>query len=287
MEAILADALEASGGRIRRNCLVESLAATTEGAHATLVSGAHSSPLHARYVVGADGMHSVVRQCAGIGFKGGSYAESFVLADVDMHWAHGHDEVMLFFAPAGLVVVAPLPGDRFRIVATLDDAPGQPDINLVQTLLDTRGPVRCAATVQRLHWSSRFHIHHRIAEHYRSGPFLLAGDAAHVHSPAGGQGMNLGLIDGCVLGTLLADVLTGPRDAGRLDRYETLRRPDAEAVLQLSGRLTRVATARSAPARMLRNLALRAIDQLPTARRFLAMSFAGLNMAAAAEHTHE
>ena len=110
-----------------------------------------------------------------------------MLADVTMNWSPGADEVSLTFAPAGLIVVAPLPGDRYRIVATVDDAPATPDAEFVQRLLDQRAPGR--ATVTGLVWSSRFRVHHRFADRFRQDRLFLAGDAAHVHSPAGGQGM--------------------------------------------------------------------------------------------------
>ena len=90
-------------------------------------------------------------------------------------------------------------------------------------------------------WSSRFRVHHRLAASYRNGRVFVMGDAAHVHSPAGGQGMNCGLIDACVLGQLLADVIRGRRPEAELDLYETLRRPAAAGVLALAGRLTGLA----------------------------------------------
>jgi 2-polyprenyl-6-methoxyphenol hydroxylase-like FAD-dependent oxidoreductase len=200
-----------------------------------------------------------------------------------MSWGHGRDEVMLFFSPAGLVVVAPLPEGRFRIVATLDDQPEQPGVADLQALLDARGPTRGRAIVSRVHWSSRFRLHHRVADAYRRGPFLLVGDAAHVHSPAGGQGMNTGLVDACVLGRLLADVLHGRRGDEALDFYGDLRRPAAQQVLRLSGRLTAMATMKRAPQRMLRNIGLRIVDALPIARRRIAMNLSGLARRAAAE----
>ena len=166
--------------------------------------------IRARYVVGCDGMHSVVREEAGIGFTGDRYQQSFVLADVrDATGRSPGDEVHLFFSPAGLVVVAPLPRDLYRIVATLDDAPERPALADVQALLDARGPVATPAVVGDVVWSSRFRVHHRLADVYRRGPVFLAGDAAHVHSPAGGQGMNTGIQDAMVLARLLADVLGG------------------------------------------------------------------------------
>jgi 2-polyprenyl-6-methoxyphenol hydroxylase-like FAD-dependent oxidoreductase len=281
-EKILAEALTQAHGAVRWGCSVESLVEARDGVEATLLSPAGRETVRARYVVGADGMTSLVRRTAGIGFTGSTYEESFVLADVDMNWSHGREEVMLYFSPAGLVVVAPLPGGAFRIVATLDDAPEQPGVADIQALLDARGPTRGVARVCRVHWSSRFRLHHRVADAYRRGPFLLVGDAAHVHSPAGGQGMNTGLVDACVLGRLLAEVLSGREEDAYLDRYEALRRPAAQQVLALAGRLTGMATTQGAARRTLRNFALRAMGRLPAARRRLEMNLSGLSRRGAA-----
>ncbi|MFF0100293.1 FAD-dependent oxidoreductase [Micromonospora sp. NPDC005257] len=117
-------------------------------------------------------------------------------------------------------------------------------------------------------WSSRFRIHHRIASTYRSGPVLLAGDAAHVHSPAGGQGMNLGLRDAVALGDALA---AGPQ---ALDGYAADRRPLAEEVLGFAAGLTRLAAVPPA-VRPLRNLLLRVVSALPPARHRIAVRLAG------------
>jgi 2-polyprenyl-6-methoxyphenol hydroxylase-like FAD-dependent oxidoreductase len=228
-------------------------------------------------------MRSLVREAAGIGFSGASYEESFVLADVDMTWGHGRSEVMLFFSPAGLVVVAPLPSGAYRIVATLDDAPEHPGMADVQRLLDSRGPTIGTATITKVHWSTRFRLHHRVADQYRRGRLLLIGDAAHVHSPAGGQGMNTGLVDACVLGRLLADVVSGRRPDSHLDQYERLRRPAAKQVLKLAGRLTSMATMRSRPKRVLRNIGLSVVNRLGGARQALTMNLSGLSRKAAAE----
>ncbi len=282
-EKILAEGLAEAGGAVRRGCTVDALVETAEGIQASVVSSEGRQTIHARYVVGADGMHSLVRETAGIGFAGARYEESFVLADVEMTWGQGRDEVMLFFSPAGLVVVAPLPTGAYRIVATLDNAPEDPGIADVQTLLDARGPTQGGGKVSQVHWSSRFRLHHRVADKYRRGRFLLIGDAAHVHSPAGGQGMNTGLVDACVLGRLLVDVVSRRKDESHLDTYEALRRPAAKQVLQLAGRLTHMATMKSAPQRFLRNIALGTINLLPMARRRLEMNLSGLSRRAAAE----
>jgi 2-polyprenyl-6-methoxyphenol hydroxylase-like FAD-dependent oxidoreductase len=282
-ERILQEGLAEARGAVRWRTTVEALKQMPDGVRATLASGAGRQTIDARYVVGADGMHSLVRQAAGIGFSGSSYEESFVLADVDMAWSHGRDEVNLFFSPAGLVVVAPLPNGGYRIVATLDQAPENPGVADVQALLDARGPTHGSCKVSNVRWSTRFRLHHRVADRYRSGRYLLIGDAAHVHSPAGGQGMNTGLVDACVLGRILPEVVSGRRNDDYLDKYESLRRPAAQQVLKLAGRLTHMATMKSAPQRFVRNLALRIMNLLPMARRRLEMNLSGLSRRAAAE----
>jgi 2-polyprenyl-6-methoxyphenol hydroxylase-like FAD-dependent oxidoreductase len=224
--------------------------------------------------VGADGMHSKVRDLAAIGFVGGSYAESFLLADVTLRGGVPSDEVILYFSPAGLVVVAPLPGGIHRVVATVDDAPESPTATDVQALLDARGPQQEPSTVESVLWGSRFRVHHRIAEHYKAGRILLGGDAAHVHSPAGGQGMNTGIQDATALAAALAGVLDGSKPAA-LAHYSLERRPIAERVISLADRLTQVATV-SREARPFRNAALRLLSHVRPFRWKLTMQLAGL-----------
>jgi 2-polyprenyl-6-methoxyphenol hydroxylase-like FAD-dependent oxidoreductase len=276
-ERVLAQRLAVLGGEIHRGVTATAFRQDAAGVHVTLASDAGTSTIAARYVVGGDGMHSAVRSAAGTEFTGSTYEESFVLADVSMSWPHGRDEVMLFFSPEGLVVVAPLPGGRFRIVATLDDAPEHPGVADVQALIDARGPTSAPAKVTEVAWSSRFRLHHRLARSYRRGRLLLMGDAAHVHSPAGGQGMNTGIVDACVLGRLLSAVLSGRRPEAALDDYHNLRRPAAEKVLGLTGRLTDMATMRSPARRRVRNAILSTINHLPFIKHSLAMNLSGLS----------
>ncbi|MEV5326017.1 FAD-dependent oxidoreductase [Nonomuraea sp. NPDC052634] len=271
-EAYLLARLEELGGRVLRPARVTAVAQDATGVTATLDDG---TVLRAAYLVGADGMHSLVREQAGIGFTGGTYEESFVLADVRLHGGVPKGEVILYFSPDGLVVVAPLPDGMYRIVATVDEAPREPDVAFVQRLLDTRGPEAEPAVVEEVIWGSRFRVHHRIADSYRHGRVLLAGDAAHVHSPAGGQGMNLGIEDAVRLGETLSDVLKGGPDA-LLDAYAAGRRPVAEKVVRLASRLTALATARAA-ARPLRNAVLALAGRVPAVRRRLAWQLSGLD----------
>ncbi|HET7674684.1 MAG TPA: FAD-dependent monooxygenase, partial [Gammaproteobacteria bacterium] len=232
--------------------------------------------IRARYVVGCDGMHSMVRDLAMIPFDGAAYPESFMLADVRMDWPLAPGEGTLFLAPDGLMLVAPLPGGHFRIVATLDPAPVEPSLADVQTLLDRRGPARAPASVREVIWGSRFHVHHRMARAYRSGNVFVAGDAAHVHSPAGGQGMNTGIQDAQFLGALLADVLAGRVETGALDGYERVRRPIAEEVVRTTDRMTRFATLQKPWQRRLRNGVMRAAGHIPALRHGLVMQLSEL-----------
>jgi 2-polyprenyl-6-methoxyphenol hydroxylase-like FAD-dependent oxidoreductase len=281
-EAVLAERIAELGGAIRRGMTAESIAHDERGARVTVCRDGERHVISAAWVVGGDGMHSLVRRAAGIEFEGSSYEESFVLADVHLDRAPAPDEVSLFFSPDGLVVVAPLPTGTFRVVATLDDAPEAPGRADVQALLDARGPTQRPCRVLDVMWSSRFRVHHRLAASYRSGRLLLMGDAAHVHSPAGGQGMNTGIVDATVLGQLLPDVVAGARPESDIDQYEALRRPAARQVIEQSHRLTQLATARGPSRRWLGKALLRIVDRLPSARRRIALSLSGLGRASLA-----
>ena len=269
-ERLLLDRVRELGGDVLRP---RALATVTEDATGVTATFDDGDTVRARYVVGADGMHSTVRTQTGIGFTGSAYDHSFVLADAHLRGDAPTDEVRLFWASEGLTVVAPLPDGAFRIVAPVDDAPAVPSPAFVQQLLDARGPGGIAVT--DVVWGSRFRVHHRVAETYRRGRILLAGDAAHVHSPAGGQGMNLGIQDAVALADALAAVLAGGPEA-RLDEYAAARRPIALQVIALTDRLTRLATMPPA-LRPARNAVLTVVGRLPWVTRALAVRLAGLD----------
>jgi 2-polyprenyl-6-methoxyphenol hydroxylase-like FAD-dependent oxidoreductase len=268
-ERLLLDRVRELGGDVIRPKVLATVVQDATGVTATFADG---DTIRARYVVGADGMHSTVREQAGIGFSGGAYEHSFVLADAQLSGDAPTDEVRLFWASEGLTVVAPLPNGDFRVVAPVDDAPEVPSIEFVQQLLDARGPG--GITVTGISWGSRFRIHHRVADTYRAGRMLIAGDAAHVHSPAGGQGMNLGIQDAVVLADALAAVLDGGSDA-LLDEYSANRRPIATQVVALTDRLTKLATLPRA-LRPVRNVMLGILGHIPPATRALASRLSGL-----------
>lgn len=278
-EQVLAERIAELDGVIYRSVEAIDVIQKADRAHVTVVESGRSRTISARYVVGADGMNSLVRKSAGIEFDGAVYDASFVLADVRMDWQAGPTEVSLFFAPAGLVVVAPLPDGSYRVVATMNDAPEKPGISDIQAILDSRGPTESRARVIATIWSSRFRVHHRLVRSYRKERLFLMGDAAHVHSPAGGQGMNTGLVDAVVLGQLLSDVITGRRPEVELDLYEKLRRPAAEEVLAMAGKMTEMALARNPVRRFFRNLALSLVNINPFFKRHMAMQLSGLSRA--------
>ncbi|PKV78132.1 FAD-dependent monooxygenase [Nocardia fluminea] len=277
-EQVLLDRLHELGGRVHRPLTVTRV--TDENSGVTVeYTDEHdrTGTISADYVIGADGMHSVVREQVGIGFTGETYPASFILADVRMSWPTPRTEVSLHLSPEGVTVVAPLPddaGDRYRVVATVDEAPEHPTLDDVQTLLNARGPVG-DIRVDEVLWSSRFRVHHRVADRYRAGHVLLAGDAAHVHSPAGGQGMNTGIQDAALLATLLAKRTAGEPDS-ILDTYETIRRPIALDVVAFTDRMTEMATLQSAPIRAARNTALRILSRIPAVRNKLAYQLSEL-----------
>jgi len=161
-------------------------------------------------------------------------------------------------------------------VATVDEAPERPDRDHIQALLDARGPQRRPTRVKDVVWSSRFRVHHRLADRYREGRVFLAGDAAHVHSPAGGQGMNTGIQDAVALAARLAGVLRDGADDRSLDAYEAQRRPVAADVIVVTHRATVAATVHHRAAQRMRNAALRLLDHIPAVRRKLAMNISGL-----------
>jgi 2-polyprenyl-6-methoxyphenol hydroxylase-like FAD-dependent oxidoreductase len=280
-EAILLERLQALGGNILRpaevtgfrlsgnevQVAIKDVAITAEGASQTVKS---------QWLIGCDGMHSRVRDIAGISFAGEAYEQSFILADVHMDWPLPREEVNLFFSPDGLVVVAPLPENRFRIVATVDHAPAVIPMEAVQALLDTRGPQSSPARIRDCVWTSRFRVHHRIAASPRKGHVLLCGDAAHVHSPAGGQGMNTGIQDAMSLAEVLAAVMGGAEER-RLDEWAAQRHQIAEGVVTLTDRLTRIATLRSPLSRALRNAALVFAGHVPPLTGALARNIAELD----------
>ena len=271
-EAILTERLRQLGHRINRSARLSRYEVSGDAVRALVEGSADEWTVDARYIVGADGEKSTVRAGADIAFPGHTYG-SFLLADVRMNWPLPKSEVGLFFSPGGPLIVVPMSNERYRVVAQLDNAPSEPTPEDVQRILSERS-LRSGCYVSELLWGSRFQVHHKLADRFRAGPVLLVGDAAHVHSPAGGQGMNLGMRDAQALGDCLAEALKSVDDAN-LDRYAAERRAAARKVLTMTARLTRMATLQAPGLRWMRNRALATADHVPVVRNAIASRIAG------------
>lgn len=272
-EAILADRLAELGVVIHRPQAVVGLTQDPSGVDLTLNDG---RSLHARYVLGADGMHSRVRDAIGVSFGTDDAVgtHGFALGDVRIDGGLPQRESCIYFGDTGVLVVVPLPDGAFRLVADVGEAPEAPGAAYLQALLTERGPQADAVTIKEVLWGSRFRIHHRVAERFAVGRVLLAGDAGHVHSPAGGQGMNLGLRDALSAADALTAAIAG--DEFALQRYGEQRRPRAVSVVHFTRRLTRLATVdpRVRPAR---NTAIAGLAKVPAVRRRIVHTLAGLD----------
>ena len=276
VEQCLLEHLQGLGGDVVRPCELVGFAKPAADIEVQVRNGGGTRTRSPRWLIGCDGMHSVVREQAGVAFTGGAYEQDFVLADAHMDWPLSREEVTLFYSTDGLMVVAPLPQQRFRIVATVDHAPEWPSKDYVQSVLDRRGPTAKPGRISDTVWTSRFHIHHRITETPRKGRILLCGDAAHVHSPAGGQGMNTGIQDAISLAEALSETIRDGDDA-RLDAWAANRHRIAHGVVTMTDRMTRVATMKSPAGKALRNIAVALAGRLPPVRAALARTLAELD----------
>ena len=275
-ESILLRRLESLGGTVVRPCEVTGIRTHPDGVEVDYSVAGVIHTIFTRWLVGCDGGHSVVRESAGVPFEGSTYEENFILADVAMDWPIDREEVSLFFSEKGLVVVAPLPLDHFRIVATVQEAAERPSRDDFQQLLIERGPPEGKINIREMTWSSRFRVSHKVAGSFRKGNVLLAGDAAHVHSPAGGQGMNTGIQDAVALAEALVAVSSSV-DTSVLDAWATKRRQIARSIVQLTDRMTRLATTNSPMLKLLRNSVIDMVGHLPSAQLALAEKLSELD----------
>lgn len=270
-EAVLADRLAELGVGVLRPWRLTSVTQDDDGVLARFEDG---QAIRAAFAVGCDGRHSTVREEAGIALEGATHREGFALADARVSGGVPRNQAVLYLSPQGLLLLAPLPGALHRIVAAAGRPPGAIDRDFVQHLLDARGPHLDRARVERVDWGSYFHIHHGLAARYHQGRLVVAGDAAHVHSPVGGQGLNVGIVDAIALAPLLGAVLDGaPPDL--LDEYEAARRPVARGIVTRADRLTRLAVV-DHRLRSARNLLLGTAARVPLVPRRLALRLSGV-----------
>ncbi|MEU6714976.1 FAD-dependent monooxygenase [Nonomuraea sp. NPDC046802] len=225
------------------------------------------------WLIGADGAHSTVRETAGITRERADLKRGFILGDVAVDWPLTRDRFHVYFGKSGLVAVFPMIGGYWRILAsTPDDRPPQsPGLDDFAAYVAERTPLDSG--VRDLQWSSSFVARESLADRLRQGRILLAGDAAHSHSPVGGQGMNTGMQDAYNLGWKLALVVTGRAEESLLDSYEAERRPVVKAVVEATSATTKAATGSTLVARRARRHALRLFGRLNPVQQRLSNAF--------------
>jgi 2-polyprenyl-6-methoxyphenol hydroxylase-like FAD-dependent oxidoreductase len=253
-EAVLAELVARLGATVEREVELMSFTQDATGVDATLRHGdGREEVVRTPYLLGFDGARSTVRKALGIEFIGKTLPGWYALADVRIEWGLGDDELHGFVHPHGLLFGIPLAGGWTRLV--IETAEHEADAGFtheeLQRLMDERGPGD--ARITEVGWMAPFNVNSRRAEHFRSGRVFIGGDAAHIHSPAGGQGLNTSVQDAYNLSWKLALVLAGGAGESLLDSYEAERAPVASTVLKSTERLTRMLTLHTAPARAVRD----------------------------------
>ncbi|HET7459077.1 MAG TPA: FAD-dependent monooxygenase, partial [Gemmatimonadaceae bacterium] len=247
-EALLAEHLAAGGVTVERGVALTSVATGADDVRCVLRhADGREEQVRARYLVGCDGAHSTVRAAAGISFEGDAYPQSFVLGDVEADGplvagavnSFGGRGVAMFFPlgrPATWRVIAMAAADVDGATRAGVAGETRGDLTLVELQSIVNEPTGGAVRVRDPVWLSRFRLHHRQSASYRAGRLFVAGDAAHIHSPVGGQGMNTGIQDAWNLGWKLALVARGAASPALLDSYEAERWPVGRLLLKYTDR---------------------------------------------------
>ncbi|MDM0014512.1 FAD-dependent monooxygenase [Variovorax sp. J22P168] len=272
-ERLLAAQLAALGTTVERQVELLSFAQREGGIRAQLRGpDGTEQAFECAWLVACDGAHSTVRHALGVEFEGETEPSDFLLADVAIDGNLSTDRISICWAPDGILALFPMAGGRFRVIAdcgpaAAGEAPEEPTLDEVQRLVDDRGPAG-----QRLHspvWLSHFRINERKVREYRHGRVFLAGDAAHVHSPAGGQGMNTGMQDALNLAWKLALVWHGRAAPVLLDSYSPERSAIGDQVLRNAGTMTRMALLRNPLLQEIRRLAVGSLGRIPALRQHM------------------
>ncbi len=233
--------------------------------------------IRARWLVGCDGARSFVRHALDLTFEGQTYDEYFALADARIEWRLPDDEIHAFVNPEGVLFVLPLREGRHRLIVADksrdldgDGSPDAPDptFEAFQRAMEVRGPGD--TTVSDPGWMSAFHVNARVAGKHRVGRVFVAGDAAHIHSPVGGQGLNTSVQDAHNLAWKLAHVVHGDADESLLDSYDAERGPVAHSVITMTNRLTQVLTLDNVGAQHVRNFIMPLVGHVHAVTRQIA-----------------
>jgi 2-polyprenyl-6-methoxyphenol hydroxylase-like FAD-dependent oxidoreductase len=260
-ERLLVEQLLAKGAKVEYDTSFTSAVDHEDHVTVTLGQNGQQHEVVTKYVVGCDGVHSAVRHLLDLPFEGAEYNDSFILADVETNDVLPADELQLCPSEFGPVAIFPMSASRRRVIATVDRIEGDaPSLELVQKILSQRGPAGFEASALR--WSTYFRIHHRQAAKMRVGRMFIAGDAAHIHSPFGGQGMNTGLHDVWNLVWKLDLAVRGRATENLLDSYSAERRPVIKQVIETTDFLTKVMGTPNKFAQALRNTVIPMVSRL-------------------------
>jgi 2-polyprenyl-6-methoxyphenol hydroxylase-like FAD-dependent oxidoreductase len=275
-ERILGERVARHGVRVERNTELIGLAQHESDVSARLRTGDRVEEVETDWLLGCDGAHSTVREQLGISFARATYPEHFVLADVKVAGELNHAEAQVWLQREGGLAFFPLPEDRWRliIINSPPDWHHEPSLAQCQALVDERGLDRLKLGDPR--WTSVFRIHRREAARFRKDRVFLLGDAAHIHSPVGGQGMNMGIQDAFNLAWKLSLVLRSGGNPQLLDSYEAERKPVDEAVIRQTDRATRLVSLHGTVARFIRDHMMSLLTQIPAVAEKLGEGLSGL-----------
>ncbi|MGE8153509.1 FAD-dependent oxidoreductase [Pseudomonas vancouverensis] len=253
-ERLLIERLASFGISVERNTELLGFEQSADGINATLrLPDGEQETCQACYIAGCDGARSIVRKTLDTGFPGGTYQQIFYVADVQGSGPAFNGELHVDLDEADFLAVFPLAAEgRARLIGTVRDERAEHAETLRFEDVSSRAIDNMKVQIEQLNWFSTYRVHHRVADHFRGGRAFLLGDAAHVHSPAGGQGMNTGIGDAINLAWKLAAVLSGGAEARLLDTYETERIAFARKLVSTTDRVFTFATAEGRLADLLR-----------------------------------
>lgn len=279
-ERILAQRVNELDGEIRYGHELIDLHDDGAGVHASVRSEGGVYSITARYAVGCDGVRSTVRERAAIAFEGDTYPDGALLADVSVHTSVPQNEARVHMDRHGIVTMFPMnERDRRIVVVSPNEALPQSATRAWLSHRIAGAGFDGTAITAEPSWSGAFRVHRRVARHMRRGNIFLAGDAAHTHSPVGGQGMNIGLHDAWNLGWKLAYALAGHATDEFLETYEAERLPVAHEVLRRTDVLTRALAHPHPMARMGRELFAPLIARIPLVNEPLIRELSQLDVA--------
>ena len=244
-ERLLIERLASMGVTVERETALLHFVDHDDRVEATLQHADHrEETAEVAYLAGCDGARSVVRQSLGTGFPGGTYQQLFYVADVEAGGPAVDGELHVDLDEADFLAVFPLKeAGCVRLIGTVRGERAEHADSLKFEDVSARAIEHMHVEVRAVNWFSTYRVHHRVTERFREGRVFLLGDAAHIHSPAGGQGMNTGIGDAINLAWKLSAVLSGKAAAGLLDTYESERRPFAEALVATTDKAFSLATA--------------------------------------------